>query len=79
MEDTVMDDWLLFVEATEHDYNCRCDICLKWWVQMGPDLDGSREDALHFGPFTEQEIEAVTSPATMQRWKQDYIEQMTEQ
>lgn len=24
-----------FDEATEHDYECRCSKCLKWWKLMG--------------------------------------------
>lgn len=24
-----------FDEATEHHYDCRCEICKKWWESMG--------------------------------------------
>ena len=41
-----------FKQASDHDYNCRCDICLEWWSIAGPDDDESAP----YGPFTEKEV-----------------------
>lgn len=46
-----------FMEATSHSGHCRCDLCLKWWVDMGPDYDLDGE--LDFGPFTREEYLAA--------------------
>jgi len=35
-----------FVEASDHPYNCTCEICLQWWREMGPDPDTGL-----YGPF----------------------------
>ena len=24
-----------FEAATEHPYECKCDICIEWWEEMG--------------------------------------------
>lgn len=29
-----------FDEASNHPYECRCEICLEWWEQIGPEEDG---------------------------------------
>ena len=42
----------VFQEASDHNYNCRCDKCLEWWAQMGPD-GGDPGD---YGPFTKDEV-----------------------
>lgn len=42
-----------FTAVSNHVYQCRCDICLIWWAQVGPEPD---ED--NYGPFTEAEVEA---------------------
>jgi hypothetical protein len=34
-----------FALATNHPYDCTCDRCRHWWIQMGP------EDGGAFGPF----------------------------
>lgn len=39
-----------FVDASNHDYYCRCEKCKGWWQRMGPDEEGS------FGPFSREEI-----------------------
>lgn len=46
-----------FMEASNHPGSCRCDICLEWWVQMGPDEDSQGEPS--FGPFTKEEFLAA--------------------
>lgn len=46
-----------FMEATSHPGHCRCDICLKWWVQMGPDEGPDGEPT--FGPFSREEYLAA--------------------
>lgn len=40
-----------FKAASDHDYDCRCALCLAWWVRMGPDPVTGRH-----GPFTDEEI-----------------------
>ena len=40
--------------GSNHPFSCRCPICLRWWVTMGPDGDPSSPDA--YGPFTRSEI-----------------------
>lgn len=45
------------VEGSNHPYTCCCDICLQWWVAMGPEpLD---DGIWGFGPFTWEEFEAA--------------------
>ena len=41
-----------FAQASDHPYNCRCDKCLDWWYNMGPDDDQG------YGPFSAEEIDA---------------------
>lgn len=41
-----------FKYASDHPYNCRCQKCLDWWVDIGP--DGGEPDS--FGPFTTEEV-----------------------
>jgi len=48
--DTVSD---AFMEASDHNYRCRCPKCLAWWVTIGPEDTGSEWS---FGPFTEAEF-----------------------
>lgn len=46
-------------EAGRHKYECRCDMCRRYWQLTGPE---NAEDAgmpnytPHFGPFTRKEI-----------------------
>ena len=35
-----------FIAASNHPYGCRCDICKKWWADMGTEWEWN-------GPFTE--------------------------
>lgn len=35
-----------YIEALDHEDGCTCDICLAWWLQFGPEEDGS------YGPFS---------------------------
>ncbi len=44
------------VEGSNHPGACRCDICLQWWILMGPEEDEGGNPV--YGPFTEAEIEA---------------------
>lgn len=37
--------------ASDHAYDCRCDICRQWWRDMGLDPDTDQ-----YGPFGEEEI-----------------------
>jgi hypothetical protein len=39
-----------FLEASDHDFYCRCDKCKEWWRTMGPEEEGT------FGPFSREEI-----------------------
>lgn len=43
--------------ASSHPYDCRCDICLQWWVLMGPEDKGDGEWST--GPFTIAEYRAA--------------------
>jgi len=45
-----------FMAASNHNYRCRCEKCLQWWVEMGPEDDG---DGWSFGPFTLEEYLAA--------------------
>jgi hypothetical protein len=44
-------------EASDHEYLCRCERCLDWWVAVGPE-DYTPEGAPLYGPFTADEVEA---------------------
>jgi hypothetical protein len=37
--------------ASSHPFDCRCLICIDWWVRMGPDGDS-------YGPFSMDEVRA---------------------
>ena len=41
------------LDADSHQYNCRCEKCLRWWARMGSD-----PDAQSYGPFTDAEVHA---------------------
>lgn len=49
------DEQAVLDSGSSHPYTCRCEVCLNWWVMMGP------EDLANptYGPFTEAEIEAA--------------------
>jgi hypothetical protein len=38
------------MDASDHDFYCRCPKCKEWWRAVGPEDDGT------FGPFTSEEI-----------------------
>lgn len=43
-----------FLDAgSEHRYDCRCRVCLQWWIEMGPE-DPDEPDS--YGPFGIEEI-----------------------
>jgi hypothetical protein len=42
-----------FAAASNHDLLCRCDLCLAYWLQTGPDPDNGK-----YGPFRDEEIKA---------------------
>ena len=42
-----------FMESSDHNYRCKCDKCLAWWVEMGPEDEGT---SWSFGPFSESEF-----------------------
>lgn len=44
-----------FMSASNHDYRCKCNKCLQWWLTVGPEDTGS---GWSFGPFTEAEYVA---------------------
>ncbi len=48
-----------FATACGHKYLCRCDLCLDWWMKMGP---GWLDDDT-YGPFTVEEVEAAKKVA----------------
>lgn len=37
-------------EGSDHPYDCRCDTCKQWWMNVGPDEDGL------YGPFSVEEM-----------------------
>ena len=37
--------------SSDHTYDCRCELCKKWWQGMGPDPDTGK-----YGPFTIEEL-----------------------
>ena len=41
-------------EGSEHPFSCKCEICKKWWIEMGPEMGPNREPS--YGPFTKEEI-----------------------
>ena len=40
--------------GSDHAYECRCDFCLEWWTELGP--DGFEPG--NYGPFTKEEVNA---------------------
>lgn len=32
-----------FDEASNHPYECKCEICKEWWKLMGPEREGDEE------------------------------------
>lgn len=40
-----------FTEASDHPYECRCDMCLEWWEHVGPEDDGDLEESDDCAPF----------------------------
>jgi hypothetical protein len=38
-----------FIIASNHDYKCKCDLCLRWWLAVGPEYDEDNRPT--FGPF----------------------------
>ena len=42
--------------GNRHQYTCRCQVCLNWWVLMGPEDPETGEG---FGPFTKEQIDAA--------------------
>ena len=45
-----------FMDASNHNYRCRCDSCLQWWVKVGAEDTGN---GWGFGPFTLEEYLAA--------------------
>lgn len=45
-----------FMDASDHNYRCKCQKCLQWWVTIGPEDNG---DGWSYGPFTEAEYIAA--------------------
>lgn len=39
LECTCADCMAVTDAASEHRYNCGCDMCLRWWHVMGPEQD----------------------------------------
>jgi len=42
------------VQASDHPYRCRCNFCLAWWAEMGPEEDAYGNPS--YGPFSEAEV-----------------------
>lgn len=45
-----------FMEASNHSGSCKCQKCLQWWVQMGPE---ETSYGWSFGPFSKEEFTAA--------------------
>lgn len=41
-------------ESWDHSYSCKCNLCLIWWAECGP--DGG--EAGKYGPFTRDQVNA---------------------
>lgn len=39
-----------FNEASEHPYECRCDVCKLWWANVPPEVDHDEGDDLSDEP-----------------------------
>lgn len=57
MENSMRSSILEAVEAWSHPYTCRCNLCLRGWVLVGPEDLGDGEWG--FGPFTREEFLAA--------------------
>lgn len=33
-----------FDEASNHPYECQCELCKKWWEKVGPEREEDEED-----------------------------------
>lgn len=53
--------------GSNHPYTCKCSVCLEWWLQMGPEDDGTPEGS--YGPSTKAEIDVPTNPARRHKCK----------
>lgn len=53
-----------FRDASAHPYDCRCDKCLAWWCDMGPE----DEDDPTFGPFSADEVESYCQKTGRSMW-----------
>ena len=45
-----------FMDASSHNYRCKCASCLQWWVAMGRDDTGNGWTA---GPFSDEEFNSA--------------------
>lgn len=36
-----------FDEASSHPYECKCDLCKKWWASVPPEDDDSDNEVVH--------------------------------
>lgn len=59
------------VIGSDHKYGCRCDVCLKWWIGMGPE-DVDENGVLLFGPFSEDEIRKEVGDEKIEAWKERF-------
>jgi hypothetical protein len=49
------------VVGSDHPHDCRCEICLRWWKSVGPEIDEDWEGnaTYNYGPFTKEEFEGL--------------------
>lgn len=38
------EDQAKFDQASEHPYECKCDLCKLWWANVPPEDDGEEYD-----------------------------------
>jgi len=47
--------------GSTHHYRCKCQVCLRWWVLVGPEIEESDKDGnptkWNYGPFSDAEID----------------------
>lgn len=36
-----------FDEASNHPYECTCEICKEWWEHVGPERDDEEDDDVY--------------------------------
>jgi hypothetical protein len=51
------DEQRILDSSSGHRYECRCEMCRRWWQMCGPEREDDDDEGT-YGPFTKAEIEA---------------------